>query len=490
MLKYIAKRVLIFLPTLLIITVIGFVISVNAPGDPVERLMTAAGSGGEIGTQSASQQEQKKYWKKKLGLDLPVFYFSLDKLSYPDTLYKVYDKNEQEALSRLLDEYGNWKETSVYFNKLNNFYAKLLSFKIDTSKLQGQDENSVKEKLNAIRFGVLSLKSSWQENSIAAKMENIKMLTGHHLFANDFKTDFLEIVKSYESIKTHASRWKNYVPVLHFYANNQYHRWLFGDGGVYSSGIVRGDFGTSYQTKDAVSKTIFQRIGWSLFFTLFSILIAYAVSIPIGVKAAKKRGGRFDRVSSVVLFALYSLPNFFVAILLLMLFANPDVLDIFPASGVKPREGFPDDASLFEKIKLTIPHLIIPLFCYSYSSFAFLSRIMRGSMTENIQMDYIRTAYAKGLPDNKIFWKHAFKNSLLPIITVFAAVFPAAVGGSVILESVFTIPGMGLEAYNAISGQNYPMIIAVLTLTSVLTLVGYLVSDILYAVVDPRISYS
>ena len=214
------------------------------------------------------------------------------------------------------------------------------------------------------------------------------------------------------------------------------------------------------------------------------------MSIPIGVKAAKNRGGRFDKISSVVLFGLYSLPNFFVGILLLMLFANPDVLDIFPSSGVKPSEGFPDDASFFEKLKGTIPHLIIPLICYSYSSFAFLSRIMRGSMLENIQMDYIRTAYAKGLSDDKVMWKHAFKNSLLPIITVFAAVFPMAIGGSVILESIFTIPGMGLEAYNAISQQNYPMIIAVLTLTSVLTLVGYLISDILYALVDPRISYS
>src|ERR1700757_671613 len=134
MLKYIAKRVLIFFPTLIIITVIGFVISVNAPGDPVERLMTAAGSGGEIGTQSVSQMEQKKYWKKKLGLDLPIFYFSLNKLSYPDTLYKIYDKDEKEALSRLIDEYGNWNEISLYYTRISKFYSKLIAYKIDTIK--------------------------------------------------------------------------------------------------------------------------------------------------------------------------------------------------------------------------------------------------------------------------------------------------------------------------------------------------------------------
>ncbi|MGZ3863273.1 MAG: ABC transporter permease [Bacteroidia bacterium] len=489
MLKYIAKRVLLFIPTLIIITVIGFAISVNAPGDPVERIVTASSSGGEVGSQSASVQEQKMYWKKKLGLDLPVFYFSLSKLSYPDTLYKIYDKNESTALCRLLDEYGNWNEISVYYNKLEIFYKSLLRMKSDTLGLKPWEKVVLNNSITDLQFGVLTLKASWQQDVIKAKMKSINILVDSGSIYTMTRLDFAEICSSYESIKLKSTKWKNYIPVLHFYGNNQYHRWLFGDGGTFSSGIVRGDFGTSYQTKDAVSKTIFQKIGWSLFFTITSVFIAYLVSIPIGVRAAKNPGGRFDKISSVILFALYSLPNFFVGILLLMLFANPDMLDIFPASGVKPIEGYPDDASFFEKLKLTIPHLIIPLFCYTYSSFAFLSRIMRGALLENIQMDYIRTAYAKGLSHDKVVWKHALKNSLLPIITVFAAVFPAAVGGSVILETIFTIPGMGLEAYNAIAQQNYPMIIAVLTLTSVLTLIGYLVSDILYAVVDPRISF-
>lgn len=488
MLKYIAKRVLLFIPTLIIITVIGFVISVNAPGDPVERMVTAASSGGEVG-QSASAQEQKMFWKRKLGLDLPVFYFSLSKLSYPDTLYKVYDKDENKALCRLLDEYGDWNEISAYYNSINRFYSKVSAFKIDTLQLPDWPDTPALDNLSSLKLESVMLKSVWREDLIREKIKNLKSMAFYTLFVTDFRDDVKEIENAYEKIRSNAAGWKNYIPVLHFYKNNQYHRWLFGDGGEFSNGIVRGDFGTSYQTKDAVSKTIFQKIGWSLFFTIASVLIAYLISIPIGVRAARDRGGRFDRISSVVLFALYSLPNFFVGILLLMLFANPDVLDVFPASGVKPTEGYPEGAAFFEKLKLTVPHLIIPLICYTYSSFAFLSRIMRGALLENIQMDYIRTAYAKGVSHDKVVWKHALKNSLLPLITVFAAVFPAAVGGSVILETIFTIPGMGLEAYNAIAQQNYPMIIAVLTLTSVLTLVGYLVSDILYAIVDPRISF-
>lgn len=489
MLRYIAKRILLFIPTLIIITIIGFFISVNAPGDPVESMMSAAGSTGEMGSQSLAQLQQKKYWKQKLGLDLPVFYFSLEKYAYPDTLYRVYDKNEREALGRLLDEHGNWREISAYSRKLCSFYYNLVALDLAKLDLKEEERNAVNENVNTIKFETLSLRSSGQEAVIFSRISTIGGLMKNYPFMQVFTAQLNDVKAAYDEIKQKETRWKSYLPAVYFYGNNQYHRWLFGDGGVYSKGILRGDFGTSYQTKDAVSKTIFDRIGWSLFFTIISVIIAYLVSIPIGVKAAQHRGGRFDRVSSVVLFGLYSLPNFFVAILLLMLFANPDVFDILPASGVKPNEGYPEGANIFERIWLTLPHLIIPMICYSYSSFAFLSRIMRGSLIENIGLDYVRTARAKGLAESTVVWKHAFRNSLLPIITICSTVFPAAVGGSVILETIFTIPGMGLEAYNAIASQNYPMIIAVLTLTSVLTLIGYLISDILYAAVDPRITY-
>jgi peptide/nickel transport system permease protein len=196
------------------------------------------------------------------------------------------------------------------------------------------------------------------------------------------------------------------------------------------------------------------------------------------------------RISTVALFILYSMPNFFVATLLLMYLANPDMLAWFPASGVEPLRGFAADAGLLEKWSARLPYLVLPAIAYTYATFAFLSRIMRSSMLEIVGQDYIRTARAKGLSERTVIYKHALRNALLPIITVFANIFPAAIGGSVILEVIFTIPGMGNEAFSAIVNQNYPMIIAVMTISGGLTLVGYLVSDVLYALADPRISYS
>lgn len=489
MLKYIFKRILIFIPTLIVITLLGFIISVNAPGDPVERMVVAAQSGGEIGSQTINQIEQKRFWRKKLGLDLPVFYCSLTSLSRPDTLYKIYDKNEREALDRLINKYGNWPAIQDYYKGLSYFYLSQIAFTIDTNQTKYLDKNAVVETINQIKFEASSLKASYEENVIEAKFNKINLLLSYYPFLAKFQQPFNLIEYKYLTIKKTACPWKNYIPKLAFYKKNQYQRWLFGDGGEFSKGLLRGDFGTSYVTKQPISDVIFSKIGWSLFFAMLSVILAYVISIPIGVKGAANRGSRFDKTSSVILFMLYSMPSFWLATLLLMTFANTDVLHWFPASGIKPALGYPDDAGFFEKIKISFPYIILPAICYTYSSFAFLSRTMRVSMIETVGQDYIRTARAKGLPEKRVIWKHAFRNSLLPIITVFANIFPAAIGGSVILESIFTIPGMGSETIFAIQNNNYPMIIAVLTITGFLTLVGYLVSDILYAIVDPRISY-
>jgi len=175
--------------------------------------------------------------------------------------------------------------------------------------------------------------------------------------------------------------------------------------------------------------------------------------------------------------------------LLLMNFANPDVVRWFPSSGVAPTEGIPEGASLLERVRLTIPYLVLPTICFTYAQLAFLSRLTRVAALDVLGSDFIRTARAKGLSEKTVLYKHTFRNALLPLITVFATVFPAAVGGSVILETIFTIPGMGREIIEAIYQKDYPVIISVFTITGILTLVGYLIADILYALADPRIDW-
>ncbi|HRH67561.1 MAG TPA: ABC transporter permease, partial [Bacteroidia bacterium] len=283
-----------------------------------------------------------------------------------------------------------------------------------------------------------------------------------------------------------AHSWK-WIPAIRFHSNNQFHRFLFGDDSG-NRGVLRGDLGISYRTKQPVASLIASRIGWTLFFTLTSVILSFLISIPVALKSASKPGTRFDKNTSLLFTILYSLPAFWLATMLMMLFCNPDVLNVFPSSGVMPVAGFPPGSSLFDRIVTTLPYLILPTICYTYSSFAFVTRSIRANAVEVLKQDYIRTARAKGLKENNILRNHVFRNTLLPIITMFSNVFPYAISGSVILETVFTLPGMGLTIYQSVDAMDYPVILAVFTLTGIITIAGFLITDIVYAWADPRIN--
>jgi len=489
MLKYLFRRILLFIPTIIIISLLAFVISVSAPGDPVSRMMSSAESGDVFQSQSAVQLQQQQFWTQRLGLDLPVFYFSMTPASFPDTLYRIHDRGERSALTSLLYQFGNWKSIEAYHSSLKKVFTDLDQIKLDSASQKKFSPNEIREAINQARLKIPALLSSSQTNLITIRLYEMQTQFSRYPFFSTELIDLQDVRQKFEEMKMTSQSWKNYFPAIHFYSNNQYHRWLFGDG-VYSKGLIRGDLGISLVSQMPVNTIIWDHIGWSLLFTLISVILAYIISLPVGIRAAVKHGSSFDRSSSVILFLLHSMPAFWVATLLLLVFANPSVLHWFPASGVTPVSGYPVNASFFEKVKLSLPYLVLPAIAYTYGSLAFLSRLTRSSMLEILHQDYVRTARAKGLTERVVIYKHAFRNALLPIITVFANILPATLGGSVILESIFSIPGMGRETFNAIQNQDYPVIVGVFTLTGVLTLVGYLLADILYAAADPRISFS
>jgi len=486
MIKYITGRLLLFIPTLVAISLLAFIISINAPGDPIERMVSSSDDAGQ--TPSYGQEEQKSYWRKKLGLDLPVFYVTVRSLSQPAAINNItYDSKTAEALKRLSLLSGNAGNTL-------QFHVAVRKFIRDIHSLSGTVDDST---LKIIQPDLLTLKYASSFDEIAFRIERLRKLL-HPLFNEQpaLEKSFTSLTNAYSDLKTHTSKWKNYIPVLSFHFDNQYHRWMFGDGNfitgqgsVYTKGIIRGDFGISYQTRQPVSQVISEKIGWSLLFAVLSIFLAYLISIPVGVWAGAKKDSGFDKGSSLMLFLLYSMPVFWTATLLLMTFANTDVLHWFPASGIKPATGYPDNAGFITKVRSSVPYIILPLICYTYSSFAFISRTTRVAMLETMNQDFIRTAMAKGLPFNVVVFRHAFRNSLLPLITIFSNVFPMAIGGSVIIETIFTIPGMGFETVQSIHNQNYPMIVAIFTISGMLTVTGYLIADILYVWADPRITF-
>lgn len=257
---------------------------------------------------------------------------------------------------------------------------------------------------------------------------------------------------------------------------------------IWLSNMATGDFGNSFVDNRPVMGKILERIPITATISVIIVALIYIISIPIGIYSAARQYSVVDRFTTFILFVLYSLPSFWIATMAIVFLANVEYLKIFPTSGLYTLGS--DNWGFFEKLWDKTYHLILPIICSSLASFAFLSRQMRGSMLEVIRQDYIRTARAKGLKEKKVILKHALRNSLIPIITLLGGILPGLISGSVIVESIFSIPGMGQLAFQALIARDYPLIMAELVIAAVLTMVGLLVVDIMYAIVDPRIAFS
>lgn len=249
--------------------------------------------------------------------------------------------------------------------------------------------------------------------------------------------------------------------------------------------VLTFDFGTSYKDHRKVIEKIAERLPVTLQLNIISMLLVYLIAIPCGIFSATHSGSASDRLLTLFFFLLYSLPGFWVAVLLIMFLGGGELWDVFPIYGVSSvgSESWPFPARLLDRLW----HLVLPVFCLTYGSLAYLSRLTRASLLEVIREDYVRTARAKGLSERIVIFKHAFRNALLPIVTLLAFLLPAMFGGSVIIESIFSIPGMGQLAFEAVLSRDYPVIMAITTISALLTLAGLLLGDILYAALDPRI---
>ncbi|MFH1378381.1 MAG: ABC transporter permease [Planctomycetota bacterium] len=259
---------------------------------------------------------------------------------------------------------------------------------------------------------------------------------------------------------------------------SQYYHWL-------KRVLTEGSFGESLDDGKPVTDKIVSTIPVSMFFNIASLLIVYLIAIPIGIYSATHKDSRVDTSMTFVLYLLYSLPGFWVAILLIKL---DSMLGYpLPFQGIHPQGA--SGMTTIEMYYKSIPHIILPIICMVYGAFAGMSRYMRASMIDVVNMDYIRTARAKGLSERLVIFKHALKNSLIPMVTMIAGILPGMIGGSVILEKIFNIPGMGRLGYMAVAAKDLPVIMALTTFAAILVMLGILISDILYAVVDPRISF-
>jgi peptide/nickel transport system permease protein len=481
---YVVKRLLLMLPTFFGISLVVFVVLNFAPGRPQLAQQSADPTAAADGEQS---QETYRIFKEQFSLDKPVLLnlrFALSEQEVEAALRRAAGLEPASLGARLqaqyeLEDWGGYavphlvrimdrtdaageprlRDLAVHYLRLGARQPLISPFDPDLSP-EVRAENRRREAENAqvreLRYAAAAPEADKQRVTAAWR----------------------------EWHAARAERW-------HYTLADKLRIALFDTRfAKYWSNLLRLDFGVSMVSREPVIATLLSKLKYSLTLSVGSLVLAYLISIPLGIYSAVRKGTAIDSTLTVALFMLYSLPSFFVATLLLYYFsegADHPALRIFPTGGWAAPDAM--QRTSLGQLGDIAWHLVLPMICLTYGSLAVLSRYMRTGLLDVIAADYVRTARAKGLPESTVIFKHAVRNGLLPILTLLAGLLPAVLGGSVIIEYIFGIPGMGLWTVESIFQRDYNVIMAVQLLTTILVLVGILLTDLGYALVDPRIRY-
>lgn len=458
MIGYLTRRIFLFIPTLIIISVATFFLSKTAPTDVVSSQFKGNFSEADFVKEARAQ-----------GLDSPNFYFTLTTQAFPDTFHRVLFSDRKETLEYLIGTYGNWEGVNGYYQAIYNFKNKT-----EERLPEGAAQNRL-----LVLTGELFLQK--KESKISNKLKSLtaflqKDSLTQSALLNDFKNlnlRYLEMLRS----KNLDNHW---IPNFIWHgSDNQYHQWI--------SNFLRGNFGLS-ATGESVSKRIKDAVFWTFILNIIAMTLSFEIAIPLAIKAAANENSRFDQNTNFILYGLFSLPTFWVGTMFLIFFCTSEYgMNWFPSGGLGAITG--THRSFFALIGDRFYHLILPIFCLTYPSLAYIFRQMRGSMIAELKKNYIRTARAKGLPKSKILRNHALPNALFPIITLAANLLPSLIAGSVAIEVVFSLPGMGRLMIESISDNDWNIVYAVMMFGAILTMIGVLISDILYAWLDPRVRF-
>lgn len=451
MLRYALRRLLYLPLSLWLLSLVCFGLQVVTPDDAVEQLLSPAEA--RLAVQDAAAYDAA-YRRAAInrGMDKPMFYFSLYNGALPDSLHRVVRPAEREMLRQLTLHSGNWPAVQRYYQSLRE-----LAYLPDSTVTAETDPRPAARRL------LLQDDPVVMQKAIAALPDLPAAQT---------------LSKQFDAILQPGQEAKLLLPALRWHGpNNRYHHWL--------TGILRGDFGTSRLDRRPVADKLAAPLRRTALLNGLAILLVFIVSIPLGLYAAGYQNGRFDRWSTTLLFLLFGLPSFWVATLLANYFTTPAFgMDFFPSMGFG---DIPAGAGWWEAFRIKASHLFLPVLCLAYPSWAYVSRQLRRSAKAELDKAYVTTARLKGLSLHRILWRHVLRNAAFPIITLLGGILPAMLAGSVLIERIFNLPGMGQLLYSAAVGRDWPVVIALVLLNGLLTATGLLFADLAYALTDPRV---
>lgn len=483
MTAYLIRRILLMIPTLLGMSMVVFFVMKAAPGDVADLLIDAEGH-----MKPADRAAYRRYLNKRYGLEAPMvvqYGRWLNRISpvgfrtNQDTSFN----DEQVAEVRL-----QLKESGVFQTERARYYAELGSLSL-AKHLDTTPADGTARFIDAFRgspmdavalLGLVDI----DPIDLGQPLDNeVGDLTQHR---------WTELNKARDLLADDPAKAQETVAV-------QMYNDIDGELRVFFTKptVKMPDFGNSIKKNRPIKDLIAEALPITITLNLISIPLIYGLSIINGIYAARHQGKLFDVGSGTVLLGLWSIPSIWAGVLLIGYLANKQYLYWFPTGGLHDMAA--GDMSFlprwtdagFERGWLldTLWHMVLPVACMAYAGFAFLSKLTRSAVLENLRSDFVRTARAKGASERDVLWVHTFRNSLLPLITVVVSIIPGMLAGSVIVETIFSIDGMGKLYIQAIKLQDQELVMAITVLGGVLALIAYLVADVLYAVVDPRVTY-
>jgi peptide/nickel transport system permease protein len=492
MLAFLLRRLLLMVPTTLGIALVIFSLYHAAPGDPAT-VMMGIGSGGAMGT-SEDVAARREAFKREHGLDRSL---AVQFLNYIGPFNLMRDGHAWFS--------SPYTERQLVERVTADGQRFLAGLPLEIAPLPGTERaeaESLRQAARQVARGGAEASAALELLRAAERRAWPALLTALKERAQQRGERAAEETERLSAVLTVLTRAAPSVPASyssdppHLAAIEAWFGWYYSAGGgarVQNTGarpyggLLALDLGREMQTRLPVAQELWKRLKTTLPLSVVAVFLSYLIALPLGIFSARRQGRGIDGLVTVGLFVLYSIPTFWAGLMLVLIFGR-NWLDWLPVVGLhdKDASSFTRGQYLWDLAK----HSVLPIFTLTYGSLAYISRQMRSGLLEVIQLDYVRTARAKGLSEGVVIYKHALRNALIPVITLLATILPILIGGSIIVEQVFDIPGMGKYAFEGLMRRDFGIIMATTLFTGIMTQVGILLSDLAYSWVDPRIRHT
>ncbi|MFT2011478.1 ABC transporter permease [Pontibacter sp. 13R65] len=454
MAAFLLRRLFYGLLALWLISTLIFLLSRFLPGSfAAQSILKENDSFYNTGSIESRQAAYQSYLRRTR-LDLPLFYFSISSSAQPDTAIQLLQESDKLLLQQLSWHYGNPKLATEYFRNLKNL--------IKRAGPQAQSE---------VRVHIQELLQTTDAAKIKKSAAALQQLLGS-------STESFQLQQTAEALIYSKQQWKTLLPRFSWHGGrNQFHQWL--------SQLFQGNLGNSYRDNSSVLDLVLKAIGTTWWVLLLSMLLTTFLALELSILFVKQRAGKWRKTLLPLLFITDRIPVFILALLLLIFLASPDFLQLFPVYGMGAYQ--PQDQHWLQRFVNLFPYMVLPVVCLVCVNLPYITNQFYWSLSDVSHADFIRTAKAKGLSERQVIRKHMLRNALFPIITLLSDFLPALVGGVVVIETIFAIPGIGRLLIESVQTRDYPVMVGVVLVVALFKVIAHFVSDIFYGLADPRI---